>query len=85
MSRSKKRATEELEQLRSENKQLKSTLKAVTRQLTKLNEKPVSVTHEPDKQECPTKNCKGRLSSIDLGNRKMEHCTDCGYRKTYKT
>jgi DNA-directed RNA polymerase subunit RPC12/RpoP len=94
MSRSNKRNTDELEQLRSENRQLKAIAKSLEREIKKLNKEyredlrdvePI----EDEPKESKTPRCtdcgKGNLTTTDLGVRKLISCSNCGKRKTVKS
>jgi chromosome segregation ATPase len=92
MSRSKKRTTDELESLRAENRELRSTIKSLLRQIRKL-EKEYKPEHSQDvliKEEikekvpkCPE--CgRGRIKNTELGVRLLISCTHCKYSKVTK-
>lgn len=97
MSRSKKRNIDELEHLRSENKELRSMIKSLERQIKKLNReyhpeyeqetlikedlKPERKQEKPKCQKCG----KGNVELAELGPRTLEVCSNgCGYRKKIK-
>lgn len=92
MSRSKKRSTDELEQLKNENRELKSTVKSLERQLKKLNKdfKTEFVQEELIKEEiaakvpkCP-KCGKGSIKEVVLGPRILQKCSVCTFTKVIK-
>lgn len=94
MSRSRKHNIDELEQLRAENRELKSQLKSLQRQLKKLNKELRTefdideLVEEITESNTPKNKCskcdKGKLVSTELGPRMIETCTLCDYRKVTK-
>lgn len=95
MSRSRKRDLDELEQLKSENKELRSTVKSLERQLKKLNKEFKAEYNQdelieedikdktPKKQKCH-KCARGNIQIVELGPKRLENCTVCDYRKLLK-
>lgn len=93
MSRSKKRSTDELEELRTENRELKSVVKSLQRQLRKLEKdfKPEYEQEDLIKEDLHThvpkcKNCgKGKIKETQLGAfRTIITCTICDHKVVKK-
>lgn len=91
MSRQKR---SELEELRCENKELKSLVKSLQRQLKKQRKEHKEEFNQDDliredledrKERCPQ--CqKGEIKTTSIGIRKIVACINgCGYRKVEKT
>lgn len=95
MSRNKQRKTDTIETLREENKELRTLVKSLQRELKALNKdaniKPEFNRDDLIKEEMESKvkkcsNCgKGKIITTDLGIRKLVHCSICTYRETLKT
>lgn len=95
MSRSKKHAKDDLEALRSENRELKATVKDLERQLKKLNKefkiesdnedlvKSTTQEKKPKTNRCD-KCERGIVKTTDLGPRIIRSCTICEYRQVIK-
>lgn len=93
MSRSKKRNNDDLEDLKSENRELKSIIKSLERQIKNLN-KQLKIEFDAEdlavntalsekvnnKFNCP-KCSKGSLKESKLGPRTLTTCSNCDYRK----
>ena len=97
MARSKKRQeNDEIEHLKSENRELKSKIKSLERHIKKLNkeykteynqEDLIEEDHTektPKVERCPI--CtRGNIQIVELGVRKLMSCTVCDqYRKVIK-
>jgi Tfp pilus assembly protein PilO len=93
MSRSKKHSNDELEQLRTENRELKSTVKSLLRQIKKLEKEYKTEFVQEDlivedlETKIPkcTKCGKGKIKQVSLGPRTLISCTICEYSKVVKS
>lgn len=94
MSRSKKRNVDEINDLRRTIKEKDSIIKSLERQLKKLNQeldpktkksktKPEEVKEDPPQNKCPSCS-KGKLSTVELGNRHFIKCDNCDHRLLIK-
>lgn len=93
MSRSKKRNIDELEQLKAENRELKSIVKSLQRQLKKVEKEFRAEFNQEDliKEDLHThiprcKGCgKGKIKETALGElRTIISCTVCDYKLVKK-
>lgn len=87
MSRSKKRNIDELEELRAENRELKSVIKSLQRQLRKIEKEFKTDFKQEEKEDLHShvprcKSCnKGKIKETPLGDlRTIISCTVCDHK-----
>lgn len=95
MSRSRKKTTDELEQLKAENRELKSINKSLMRQIRKLEKEyktefvqelliKEDIEDKKPKAEKCSKCARGTIKTTELGPRSIQSCTICDFRRVVK-